>query len=253
MEQTLTLRRLWSIVRKRIGLILSFGIIAALCSWATATYLIPPTYEASRQIVINNSDPEQVMDYNAVMTNFQYANTYSDMIYSDVVLETVIDELGMKTTAKEFSKSIKVTSKKESQVITITAENSDYPMAVDTVNKLSTVFKDQVLQIMKVDNVELFPPTKAKPDPQPVHPKPILFAVVGLLTGIILGLTISVLLKVFSNTITSQSDIEQLFNIQVIGVVSKVKPSETPAKSDSQGQSVKLALNKGLGGRQVDR
>ena len=191
-----------------------------------ASVFITPIYEASRQIVVNNTNSDQDLDYNTVMTNFQYTNTYSDIIYSEVVLGKVIKDLDLKTNYKDLSKEIDVTGKKESQVITITVEHADYDLAVEIVNKIASVFQNQAIKIMEIDNIELFPLTEMNPNPEPIHPKPILFTVVGLLAGFIIGVTISFLLQVFSNRITSERDIEELLNVPVIGSVPAVRPKD---------------------------
>jgi capsular polysaccharide biosynthesis protein len=246
-EHTLSIKQFWSIIRGRLLFIISLGVIFGGISWVFATYFMTTTYEASRQIVVNNNDVKQV-DYNTVMTNFQFANTYSDIIYSEVVLEKVIADLDLNKSFQDFSKQIEVTSKKESQVITITVKDADYETAVDIVNKLAIVFEDQVLEIMKVDNVELFPPTVAKPDPVPVQPNPILFAIVGLIAGLIIALSISFFQKAFSNKITSESDIEELLNIPVIGTISKVELKDKKNKAAYINDTVRFSHNKGLGG-----
>ncbi|WP_409303479.1 YveK family protein [Peribacillus sp. SCS-155] len=248
MEQTMNIRKFWSIIRGHILLIASIAAMGAGISWGLASYYVTPTYEASRQIVVNNTNPKQVVDYNTVMTNFQFANTYSDIIYSEVVLEKVIEDLGLNITAQDFSKQIKVTSKQESQVITITVKDSDYELAVDIVNKIANVFETQVLEMMKVDNVELFPPTIAKPDPQPVQPKPALITIVGLAAGLFIGLGTSFLLRAFSNTITSESDIEEVLHIPVMGIVSKVRLKDINLKSKANKEIVNFSHSKGLGG-----
>ena len=253
MEQTLNITQFWSVIRKRFLFIISLGIIFACMGGVLASVFITPIYEASRQIVVNNTKSDQDLDYNTVMTNFQYTNTYSDIIYSEVVLGKVIKDLDLKTNYKDLSKEIDVTGKKESQVITITVEHADYALAVEIVNKIASVFQSQAIKIMEIDNVELFPLTEMNPNPEPVHPKPILFIVVGLLAGLIIGVTISFLLQVFSNRITSERDIEELLNVPVIGSVPVVRSKDLTITQTSEVESVRLTQSKGIGGKSIER
>ena len=253
MEQTLNITQFWSVIRKRFLFIISLGLIFACMGGALASFFITPIYEASRQIVVNNTNSDQDLDYNMVMTNFQYTNTYSDIIYSEVVLGKVIKDLDLKTNYKDLSKEIDVTGKKESQVITITVEHADYALAVEIVNKIASVFQNQAIKIMEIDNVELFPLTEMNPNPEPIHPKPILFIVVGLLAGLIIGVTISFLLQVFSNRITSERDIEELLNVPVIGSVPVVRPKDLTITQTSEVESVRLTQSKGIGGKSIER
>ncbi|MFZ0445611.1 MAG: Wzz/FepE/Etk N-terminal domain-containing protein [Bacillus sp. (in: firmicutes)] len=253
MGQTLNIMQFWSIIRKRILFIISLGVLFSVISFVSAIYLITPTYEASRQIVVNNTNPDQNLDYNTVMTNFQYANTYSDIIYSEMVLGKVIKDLKLNMSYKELAKDIDVTSKKESQVITITVRDADYELALDIVNKIATVFRSQAIEIMKIDNIELFPVTETTLDPEPIYPKPVLFTLVGLIAGLIMGVTISFLLQVFSNRITSERDIEELLHIPVIGSVSAVQPKDLMNTQNSALEKVRLPHSKGIGGKSVER
>ena len=253
MEQTLNITQFWSVIRKRFLFIISLGLIFACMGGVLASFFITPIYEASRQIVVNNTNSDQDLDYNTVMTNFQYTNTYSDIIYSEVVLGKVIKDLDLKTNYKDLSKEIDVTGKKESQVITITVEHADYALAVEIVNKIASVFQNQAIKIMEIDNVELFPLTEMNPNPEPIHPKPILFIVVGLLAGLIIGVTISFLLQVFSNRITSERDIEELLNVPVIGSVPVVRPKDLTITQTSEVESVRLTQSKGIGGKSIER
>jgi capsular polysaccharide biosynthesis protein len=247
LDQTINIGRFWSIIKKRLLFIISLGFIITGISWGIATYYLTPIYEASRQIVVNNTD-NQVNDYNSVMTNFQYANTYSDIIYSDVVLEKVIQDLKLNRTYQDLAKQIEVTSKNESQVITIIVDDPDYELAVDIVNKIATVFEKQVMEIMKIDNVELFPPSVVKPNPEPIQPKPVLFAVVGFIAGIVIGLSTSFFLEAFSNTVTTEQEIEELLRIPVIGAVSKVRPKDMKSSAANIKETLRVSHSKGLGG-----
>ncbi|MBM4764476.1 Wzz/FepE/Etk N-terminal domain-containing protein [Bacillus sp. B15-48] len=248
MEQTISIRQFWRILKEHILLITFLGVIFAGVSWAIATYVLTPAYEASRKIVVNNITPNEVVDFNTVMTNFQFANTYKDIIYSDVVIEQVINDLKLNKTYKELSKNIVVNTQNESQVITIIVKDANYELAVDIVNKVATVFEKQVLEIIKIDNVQLFPPTKVKANPEPIYPKPILFMVIGLLAGLVIAFTISLFLEVFRNTIIYEEDIEELLNIPVIGVVSHVQSKDTNNKTPNVKEKVVFSQNKGLGG-----
>jgi capsular polysaccharide biosynthesis protein len=239
-EQTLNITQFWSVIRKRFLFIISLGLIFACMGGALASFFITPVYEASRQIVVNNTKSDQDLDY-------------SDIIYSEVVLGKVIKDLDLKTNYKDLSKKIDVTGKKESQVITITVENADYAQAVEIVNKIASVFQNQAIKIMEIDNVELFPLTEMNPNPEPIHPKPILFTVVGLLAGLIIGVTISFLLQVFSNRITSERDIEELLNVPVIGSVPVVRPKDLTIAQTSEVESVRRTQSKGIGGKSIER
>ncbi|MBM7579227.1 Wzz/FepE/Etk N-terminal domain-containing protein [Jeotgalibacillus terrae] len=235
MEQSLKIREFWSVIKSRIIFIVMAGFIFALLGGAISAYMVDPSYEASRKIVVNNQAEQ--LDYNTVMTNFQYANTYSDFIYSEVVLEKVISDLSLDTSVKELEKQIDVTSKNESQVITITVKDTDYERAVQIVNATATVFQNRVKEIMRLDNVMLFPPAEIKANAESSSPGTMLFIVVGMVAGVGIGLSIAFVQKLFSTTIDSEKDAVMLLESPVLGTVSKERHKqlkEMTAAKDAQ-------------------
>ncbi|TFE00025.1 YveK family protein [Jeotgalibacillus sp. R-1-5s-1] len=245
MEQSLKIREFWSVIKSRIFFIVIMGLIFALLGGLISLYLVNPTYEASRKIVVNNNAEQ--LDYNTVMTNFQYANTYSDFIYSDVVLEQVINDLNLQMPVKDLEKQIDVSSKNESQVITITVKDSDYERAVQVVNVTATVFQDKVKEIMMIDNVMLFPPAEIKENVESTSPGLVLFIVVGIVTGVSVGLSIAFLRKLFSTTIDSEKEALLLFERPMIGTISKEKRKVLKGSLEVKEKQVVYSAYKDLG------
>ena len=68
-----------------------------------------------------------------------------------------------------------------------------------------------------------------------------------------MGVTISFLLQVFSNRITSERDIEELLHIPVIGSVSAVQPKDLMNTQNSALEKVRLPHSKGIGRKSVER
>lgn len=235
MEQSLKIREFWSVIKRRIVFILLTGLVFALLGGLVSSYMVDPSYEASRKIVVNNQS--ETLDYNTVMTNFQYANTYSDFIYSDVVLEKVISDLNLNTSLKDLEKQIDVTSKNDSQVITITVKDADYGRAVQIVNATADVFQQRVKEIMRIDNVMLFPPAEVKLNAESNSPGTMLFMIVGIVAGVGIGLSVVFVQKLFSTTIDSEKDAATLLNSPILGTISKErhkKPKEQATAKDVQ-------------------
>lgn len=226
MENSLKIKQFIAVLKKRLLLILSLGFGAAILSGLYAVYVMTPIYESSTQILINKSGKDINYDYNSVMTNFQYVNTYSDMIYTPVVMEKVINELDLKVNYEELINQVKVTNNKESQVITITVENSNYSTAVKIANQVAKVFKSNVDETLELNNVTILSPAVENGKAVPIKPQPTLIIIVALIAGIIVGVGLAFLLEVMDNTITSERDIKEFLNIPVLGVVSDIQPKD---------------------------
>ena len=252
MEGSIKIKQFIALLRKRILLILSLSFGSAILSGLYAVYMMNPIYEASTQIVVNKKGADIHYDYNSVMTNFQFVNTYSDIIYTPVVIEKVIDDLKLKISYEKLIDQVQVTSTKESQVISISVKDSNYSEAVNIANEIAKVFKLEVDDTMGLNNVIILSPAVEKDSPIPINPHPIVFMIVALIGGFIIGLAIAFLLEIMKNTISTEQDIEEILNIPVIGIVPIVLPQDLKATNtmikESEILSRKHTQSKEIGG-----
>jgi capsular polysaccharide biosynthesis protein len=246
MEETISLRELFETLKKRLALIIIVTMIATATSGVISYFFLTPIYQASTQILVNQSKSEQQMyNWNEVQTNIQLINTYSVIIKSPAILELVIKELDLDQTVTELQEKIQVASEKDSQVATITVEDPDPQHAADIANTIASVFKQEIVKIMNVDNVTILSKAEVGDQPTPVKPKPALNMAIAFVVGLMTGVGIAFLLEYLDNTIKTEQDIEKLLELPVLGVIStidieqeqtKVKTSaSTRVRSESVG------------------
>jgi capsular polysaccharide biosynthesis protein len=246
MEETISLRELFETLKKRLALIIMVTMIATATSGVISYFFLTPIYQASTQILVNQSKSEQQMyNWNEVQTNIQLINTYSVIIKSPAILELVIKELDLDQTVTELQEKIQVASEKDSQVATITVQDPDPQRAADIANTIASVFKQEIVKIMNVDNVTILSKAEVGDQPTPVKPKPALNMAIAFVVGLMTGVGIAFLLEYLDNTIKTEQDIEKLLELPVLGVIStidieqeqtKVKTSaSTRVRSESVG------------------
>jgi capsular polysaccharide biosynthesis protein len=246
MEETISLRELFETLKKRLALIIIVTMIATATSGVISYFFLTPIYQASTQILVNQSkSEEQMYNFNEVQTNIQLINTYSVIIKSPAILELVIKELDLDQTVTELQEKIQVASEKDSQVATITVEDPDPQHAADIANTIASVFKQEIVKIMNVDNVTILSKAEVGDHPTPVKPKPALNMAIAFVVGLMTGVGIAFLLEYLDNTIKTEQDIEKLLELPVLGVIStidieqeqtKVKTSaSTRVRSESVG------------------
>jgi capsular polysaccharide biosynthesis protein len=223
MEETISLRELFETLKKRLSLIIIITVIATATSGVVSYFFITPIYQASTQILVNQSkSEEQMYNFNEVQTNIQLINTYSVIIKSPAILELVIKELDLDQTVTELQEKIQVASEKDSQVATITVEDPDPQHAADIANTIASVFKQEIVKIMNVDNVTILSKAEVGDQPTPVKPKPALNMAIAFVVGLMTGVGIAFLLEYLDNTIKTEQDIEKLLELPVLGVISNI-------------------------------
>ncbi|MCL6710139.1 MULTISPECIES: YveK family protein [Priestia] len=224
MEETISLRELFAVLRKRLWLIVLITIIAATVSAVISFFVLTPVYESKTQILVNQAKNDQQLYSNqTVQTNVQLINTYNDIITSPVILDKVIKELKLDKTAGDLSGQIQVTSAQDSQVAQIVVQDTSAKRAADIANTTASVFQKQVPKLMNVDNVKVLSKAALGENPSPVKPQPLMNVAIAIVVGLMVGVGLSFLLEYLDNTLKTEQDIENILELPVMGVITTIK------------------------------
>ncbi|AVX07245.1 capsular biosynthesis protein [Priestia megaterium] len=225
MEETISLRELFQVLRKRLWLIVLIAIIAATVSAVISFFILTPVYESKTQILVNQAKSDEQLYYNTqtVQTNVQLINTYNDIIKSPAILDKVIKELKLDGTAKSLSSQIQVTNAQDSQVAQIVVKDTSAKRATEIANTTASVFKKEVPKIMNVDNVSVLSKATLVESASPVKPQPLLNIAIAVVVGLMVGVGLSFLLEYLDNTLKTEQDIENLLELPVMGVITTIK------------------------------
>ncbi|WP_079710638.1 YveK family protein [Paraliobacillus ryukyuensis] len=227
MEETISLKEIFEVLKKRLGLIILLTFTAALVSGLATYFFITPTYESSSQFIVNQQTNEtESVDINEIRSNVEIINTYNVIIKSSRILDQVVDQLELTITADALSEKINVASEQNSQVVTVTATDPDPEMAVAIANTTVETFQQNIDDLMNVDNVNILSTAELAADPTPVNPKPMLNIAIGLVLGAMVGIGLAFLLEYLDNTVKTEQDVEQKLDLPVLGVVSHIKDSD---------------------------
>lgn len=227
MEENLTLQDIMKIFKERIILILSIVSLSILIAAGVSYYLLTPVYETSTQILVNQKRSEaNILSNLTIETDLQLINTYSVIIKSPVILDKVIDQLGLETTTRKLNKNIEVDSSEESQVINVKVKFEDPEVAVKIANVTAQVFRSEIETLMDVNNVSILTPAEIQVDDKPIFPNPIIILSAAAIIGLFLGSGVSIVLSYLDNTLKNDEDVGEFLNIPVIGVISHISEKE---------------------------
>jgi capsular polysaccharide biosynthesis protein len=222
MEETISLKEIAFIIKKRLMVIALITATAVGISGIISYFFLTPVYQATAQLLVNQQTSEQPgIDVNQVRVNVEMINTYSMIIKSPVILNKVVDELDLEST-DALANSINVNSEQNAQVFSLVVENEDPAQAVLIANTIAKIFSDDVTEIMNVDNVKILTPATLKNDPTPVSPKPLLNMAIALVVGLMAGVGLAFLLEYLDNTIKTEEDIQNILQLPVLGVIPKI-------------------------------
>ncbi|WP_085990878.1 YveK family protein [Oceanobacillus senegalensis] len=227
-EETISLREIFEVIRKRLALIILLTVGAAVIAGVLSFFVLTPQYENSSQILVNqsNPDPQQQFTQQDVRTNVELINTYNVIIKSPRILDLVIERMNLNMTAGQLADKIAVSSAENSQVVTVTVTDPDPKLATDLANTIVRVFQAEIPQLMNVNNVNILTEAELAVNPSPVEPNPMLNIAIAIVLGIMAGVGIAFLLEYLDNTIKNEADIENHLQVPVLGVISFVGDDE---------------------------
>lgn len=219
MEDEISLNELFSIVKNRIVLILSLGILGLLVSASYTFFVVTPTYQSTTQLLVNRAADESVgVQLNDINTNIRMIDTYKDIISGPVILEDVKRNLNTDLTVSEIKSMISVNANANSQVFTLTITAEDPILAAELANEIALTFQNNISEIMNVENVSII--SEANVNPSPVSPNIVMSLILGLLIGVMIGLAIAFLQYFMDNTIKGPDFINENIGWTDLGSVS---------------------------------
>lgn len=233
MEETISLKELFHILKKRLAMILVIAFGAAIVSAIISFFFMTPIYQSSTQILVNQKKQEGAMiQAGEVQTNIQLVNTYNVIIKSPAILEKVKEQLNLKgVETADLVKQVEVTNERESQVISVSVQDKDPKMAKDIANSIADVFKQEIAKIMNVDNVTVLSEAEVVKNQSPVKPIPMLNIILAFCIGMIVAVGLTFLLEYLDNTVKKEEDVENLLGLPVLGIVARMDEETTSVKS----------------------
>lgn len=239
MEETISLRELFETLKKRMSLILVITLLAASISGAVSYFMIKPVYQSSTQILVSQAAAGALSSIAGIAmdTDSKYIETYNVIMKSPYILDQVIEKLKLDTTPETLNGSISVAQEGQSQVVTISVQNTDPAQAVIIANEIAKTFQREISELMRIDNITILTVAELAENPAPIKPQPVLNIMIALVVGLMIGVGLAFLLEYLDNTVKSEQDIEKLLELPVLGVVTKMTDEqEIGSKKSTQSR-----------------
>lgn len=217
------LRDIWRIIKKGKWILISLPIIAMVTSAIISFFVLTPRYAASTTLMVGKTyqGPNAMMlQYNDILTANQLVKTYSEIAKSRAVTEKVLQTEKLDITPEQLGEQIEVKPVKDTQLIQITVEDTDPERATRLANLTASVFINKVIEIMKVDNVNIV--DHAVVPASPVKPNKKLNIIIAGVVGFMVAIGLVFLLEFLDRTIKSGDDVKRYLELPVLGAIPKI-------------------------------
>ena len=180
-------------------------------------YIQTPLYRSETNLVlINNNNTSNLTTSDVTLSN-NLVKTYANIIKSRNVLEQVIDHQQLNDTADHLSEQIKVTTATDTQIITVQVSTDNAQLSQDVAADLAKTFKQEVIKIYGIDNVQIVDPASYPNEAYNVSiPKTVIYSAA---LGLVIGIAIVFLIFTLDTSVKDLKTIEKELELTALGAV----------------------------------
>ena len=219
MEETIDLREYFAIIKKRFWIIAIITVVAMVVSGVISFFMLSPVYESKSTLIVNTEKNEetQMITGDQFSVSQKLAVTYGEIIKSRAVLESVISNLKLDSEYEDLVGQITVSPVKDTQIISISVQDTNPKKARDIANEIPKVFEKEVKRITKANDIQVI--DKAILPQGAIKPNKMMNVAIAAVLGMMIGLFVVFLIEYLDNKIKTPQDIEKHLGLSVIGVI----------------------------------
>lgn len=226
------------VLRRRWRTVTVVTFLAVLLA-GTLTVLTAPTYTATTQAFVSTPSSGSTADL-LQGNNFsqQRVRSYTDIVVTPVVLDPVIRELDLRTTARSLASRVFASSPPDTVLIDISVEDGTPSEAARTANAIAKSFAARIAELEAPADgsdspVRISIVRPAETPEAPTSPQPLRNVALALAVGLLAGLALALLRQRLDTAVTGEEDVLGLTEAAVLGAIA----------FDPRAKSMPLALH----------
>ncbi len=225
--ETIDLREVFAILKNNLLVIVASAVICGLLGMLVTVFVITPKYEASGMLIVNNrSDTSTVVTSDNINTAKNLVSTYSVVLKSENVLETVLSNLGLEDEydASRLASAISIEAVDSSQVMELSLVDPDPQRAQAIIAEMMRLAPDILTETVEAGSVKVV--SEARATENPVSPSRVKNTVLEAMVGGVLALGYAILKEMLNNTFVTDSDVTKHLGLTVLGVIPRITIEE---------------------------
>lgn len=195
------------------------GLVFVVVGASYTLFFKTPMYNSYTTMVLttNNEKTNQQITSSDITLNKNLVSNYRVIMKSHSILNQVINNLELNTTAEHLKKQVSVTTEDDTEIIRISVNNENVDSAKDIANEIARVFSNDVARYYSIKNVAIV--DYAEKASLPYNISLLKTIVLALLVGIVLASAAIFIMFYFDTTIKSTEEIESKIGLPTLGIV----------------------------------
>lgn len=219
--EEINLKDLFNYYLEKILYVIIATSVMLVIGFIYGAFIQKPVYESSTSLILtgfsSNTEGETGINTNDLSINQKLLPTYQQITKSRKVLNQVIDELDLDYNVDELGQQITVSSVADTEIIKITVKAEDKKEAYKIVTKIAQVFSEEVKTLYDVSNVSVL--DEAEIPKNTSNTSVFKIMIISAFVGFVLSCAIIFVVFYFDTTIKTVEQIEQRFDIPILGSV----------------------------------
>ena len=197
------------------------GLVFVVVGASYTVFLKTPMYNSYTTMVLTtnneNSNTNQSITQSDITLNKNLISNYRVIMKSHSILNQVINNLDLNTSAEQLKKQVNVTTEDDTEIIRISVNSENAENARDVANEIARVFSNDVARYYSIKNVAIVDYAEAVNNPYNISL--LKTTVLALLVGVVLACAVIFVMFYFDTTIKSVEEIESKIGLPTLGVV----------------------------------
>jgi capsular exopolysaccharide synthesis family protein len=181
-----------------------------------------PMYKTSTTVVLAQQTSDKTtssVTLNDISINQKLVATYTEIVKSKLVLEQVIEDLKLDTTAEKLAKHVTVTAIEDTEILKITVEDGNRIAAAQIANKIAEVFTKEIVNIYQLNNVSVI--DVAQVNDKQSNNTTVRDAAIAMLLSVFGVSAIAFIIYYFDDSIKYSEDLEKKIGLPIAGKIIK--------------------------------
>lgn len=221
MKRTMEMKDLIKAFKNQIKIIFSIILIVTICGGVIG-YLIPPTFEAETDLLINSiagNSTSSTSVMSEIETNLRLIETYKQIMKSDHMIGKVNSALGNSYTKASLAGQVKIDAGNGSQIIKIIATEKTAERATTLANAYATTFQEEIKTLMKLDNITILNDVRPGIDTKSIELPLPFYIVISFISAALICLSVVIVKEIYFPFLDSKLKVEETLETPLLGTI----------------------------------
>lgn len=230
-ELEIDLFELFFVLLDRIWLLVICAAVVGAIAFSVSKFILPEKFQSTTTVYVlsRQSNNTNALTYSDLQTGSQLTKDYQQMIKSRYVLESVIENLGLKTTYEKLLKKVSVNTPTDTRMISITVTDHIPAKAQQIANEIRKVASVHIKNVMAIEAVNVvdeanFPMKKSEPSVTK-------WTLIGIILGGFAAAAFVIIRHLMDDTIKSADDIKNYLNLSTLALIPISEPPQSASEN----------------------